>query len=96
MGYMNLDYTLADGADVAFGVITADGRQEVPRAAMESHGAGAAQPVCVARPAPGGASQLAAVKLTAGGNAKPAASSSVVLTTSPLLYTMDWAIDAAR
>jgi hypothetical protein len=102
MGYMNLDYNLADGADVAFGVITATGDQELPRAAKEQSAAAsagdAAQPVCVARPASGDVSHLAAVNLTAGaaGKATPGAAASVVIATSPVLYTMDWAIDASR
>ena len=52
MGYMNLEYTIAAGS--AFGVITATGAQELPRAATELRPARAPAHVC-ARIGPGAA-----------------------------------------
>jgi hypothetical protein len=92
MGYLNLMYTLAD--DASFGVITATGAQDMPRAATARAAAAPAAPsVCLARAPPPGVSKLVAANASAPA-APPA--KSVVLTSTPALYTMEWDIDAER
>jgi hypothetical protein len=86
MGYLNLLYTLAD--DAAFGVITATGAQDMPRAAAK-----AAPSVCLARAPPAGISKLVAANASAPAT-EPV--KSVVLMRTPALYTMEWDIDAER
>ena len=101
MGYMNLEYTIAAGS--AFGVITATGAQELPRAATELRGDGAAAPAsaaaspgCLARAAPAGESLLSASLVEGMAAPAPSSDNTVVLATAPVLFTMQWDIDAAR
>lgn len=102
MGYMNIDYTLAPEAH--FGIITATGAQEQTAAASQQQSSEpSAPPACLAlaRPRPvSGASSLKATSVAPGARAPAAATAAawpVVLPHHrPLLFTMEWAIDASR
>jgi len=96
MGYMNIEYTLAPASK--FGVITATGAQERPDAkpvvAAPGPAVAPSAPVCLASTLSFGASRLTAASVATGTLA--GAARSVVLTTSPELFTMEWTIDPSR
>ena len=97
MGYMNIEYTLAPASK--FGVITATGAQErpdtTPAVAAPGPAVAPSAPVCLASTLPAGASRLTATNV-ANGTPAMAAARSVVLTTSPALFTMEWTVDPSR
>lgn len=103
MGYMNMNYVLASPPQ-SFGVITHTGAQNAQGSVIAAPAPSSFPPKCLVRlvadPSAAANESLTGNALTAVNitDAAPSASApkSIVLTTSPALYTMSWSIDKAR